>query len=139
MVTSLTELLLLTMYLGVSLPRNLLPMGSAWVATKIVVASAVMGVVIYLLRRYNVLVLLPVAIVVYLGTATMIRAIPSGDLSAVLAAVGKRATGARAPLVPEQPEERDASGAGESRAGEGRVSGPIEAGDGGTKVPPRLR
>lgn len=93
LVTSATEVLLFGMFLAYSLPRDLLPTGSIWVAAKIVVASAVMGVVVYLLRRYNVLVLLPIAIVVYLGTAALIRAIPSADLSALISAMRRRAGG----------------------------------------------
>src|SRR5207237_6491476 len=98
-VTSLTEMLLCTMYLARSLPRDLLPRGSLRVAVKILVAGLVMAVVAWYLRPLYILLMLPLAGGVYLGVALLIGAIPRADLAMVVGALRKK--GASSTAVPE--------------------------------------
>lgn len=85
-VTSLTELLLLC--IGVAfIPRHLLPFGSLRVGAKAVVASLVMCLAIFALRNFNIFLLLSVAMLVYLGTATLLGTIPREDIMALYSSI----------------------------------------------------
>ncbi|MBA2284003.1 MAG: flippase [Ktedonobacteraceae bacterium] len=88
-VTSLTELLLSTIAL-LLVPRALVPWASGRVAVKALLASAAMTVVVLLLRSFSIFAILAVAIVVYLGAATLLRTIPGEDLKALYRAIRYR-------------------------------------------------
>lgn len=85
-VTSLTELLFIGPFIAF-MPRHLLPSGSLWVGIKIIVASLIMALAIWPLRVFNIFVILPVSIVVYLGSATLLRTIPRDDIKALYTAI----------------------------------------------------
>lgn len=85
-VTSLTELLLLCTAITL-LPRHLLPLRSLLVGVKAVIASLAMALVILLLRQFNILMILPIAVLVYFGGATLLRTIPRRDLEALYGAI----------------------------------------------------
>lgn len=99
--TSLTELLLLLLSL-VFVPRDLLPARSLIVAGKAIVASGLMAGAVLLLSTFNILVILPVAAVVYLGAAAILGTIPRADLLALAGAVRRKA--ARAPATTDAPK-----------------------------------
>jgi O-antigen/teichoic acid export membrane protein len=115
LVTSLTELLLTILAL-LFVPRPLWPTGSLKVALKALLAALVMGLAVWFIQRvnlvpipqsglpalvmrrvvgfmheYSLLAILPVAAVVYLGTATLIGTIPREDMSALYASVRHKA------------------------------------------------
>lgn len=87
-VTSLTELLLLCIAVTF-IPRRLLPFGSLRVAAKTGLASLVMCLAIFALRDFNfyykinIFILLTIAMLVYLGAATLLRTIPKEDIKAL--------------------------------------------------------
>jgi O-antigen/teichoic acid export membrane protein len=87
--TSLTELLLSTIALML-VPRALVPWRSGGVAIKALVASGAIVAVILLLRSFSIFAILAVAIVVYLGAATLLRTIPAEDLKALYRAIRYR-------------------------------------------------
>lgn len=88
--TSLTEMLLFSMGLFF-VPRSLLPVKSLRVGAKVLIASLIMAVVTwplhYLHNNLHILLLLPIAMVVYIGSALLIGAIPHEDLSALYKAI----------------------------------------------------
>lgn len=89
-VTSLTELLLLC--IGVAfVPRRLLPFGSLRVGAKAIIASLVMCLVILALRNFNIFLLLPVALLVYLGAATLLGTVPREDVKALYSSIRHKA------------------------------------------------
>jgi O-antigen/teichoic acid export membrane protein len=88
-VTSLTELLLLCMSV-VFVPRHLLPLGSLRVGVKALVASLVMALAIWALHAFNIFVILPVAMFVYLAVAALLGTIPREDLKALYIAMRQR-------------------------------------------------
>ncbi|MBX5450688.1 flippase [Thermogemmatispora sp.] len=96
LVTSLTELLFIGPFLFF-IPRTLWPRGSLTVALKALAASLVMALVVWLLRQWAILALLPVALVVYLTAATLLRTIPRADLVALFDAVLRRRQGRSSP------------------------------------------
>ncbi len=73
--TSLTELLLMVLALWV-LPRNLLPLRSVATGAKALGASLAMALVVVVLSKQSILVILPVAAIVYAVTATALATIP---------------------------------------------------------------
>src|SRR5437588_1545166 len=89
-VTSLTELLLAAIAI-VFIPRHLLPVASLRVGVKSLVASLVMAVAILLLSTFQILVILPVAMLVYFGTATLLRTIPSEDVQQLYRTIRRKA------------------------------------------------
>ena len=91
-VTSLTELLLMGMALSM-LPRHLLPLRSLETAVKTLAASLAMAFVVSMLSQESILVIIPVAGVVYLVVATFLATIPREDLAALYEAVTRRARG----------------------------------------------
>ena len=90
--TSLTELLLLCLSV-VFIPKHLLPIGSLRVAAKATLASFVMVLAIWLLSTFhivNLFVILPIAMLVYFTTATLLRTIPREDIRALYNAVRQK-------------------------------------------------
>jgi O-antigen/teichoic acid export membrane protein len=87
-VTSLTELLLLCISIMI-IPRHLLPFRSLRVAAKAGLASLVMCLAILALQnfnfyyKFNIFILLSVAMLVYLGMATILGTIPKEDIKAL--------------------------------------------------------
>ena len=90
-VTSLTEMLLFSIYITITVPRYLLPLRSLRVGAKILLASLIMALVTWTLRGYHIFVILPVALVVYLGAATVLRTITREDIQALYSAVRHKA------------------------------------------------
>jgi O-antigen/teichoic acid export membrane protein len=103
-VTSLTELLLAGIAI-VFLPKHLLPVGSWPVGVKSLAASLVMAAAILLLSTFQILVILPVAMLVYFGTATLLRTIPREDIQQLYGAIRRKAH--RASTPPAEPEEEE--------------------------------
>lgn len=103
-VTSLTELLLF----GISIffvPRSLLPTGSLRVGLKAILACLAMALVSTLLLRLSttpgffLLIVLPIALLTYLGSATLLRTIPTEDLQALVSAIrAKKSKAAQQPI-----------------------------------------
>jgi len=88
-VTSLTELLLMGLAILFT-PRWLLPMGSVRVGVKALIASLVMGLVIWTMRGFGLIAILPVAMTVYFTTAMLLGTIPRDDLKALYTSVRKK-------------------------------------------------
>lgn len=96
-VTSLTEFLLICISV-VFIPRSMLPIGSVRVGVKAFIASLVMAVAVLLLinlvspsAQFFILVVLPAAVLVYLGTTMLLRTIPREDMQALYSAtLGRR-------------------------------------------------
>ncbi len=84
--TSATELVLLLISL-ILIPRGLLPVKSLLSALRILGASAVMGVCLWWLQAYSLLVLLPVGLVAYLGAALLFQAVPLADIRLMYASL----------------------------------------------------
>lgn len=84
--TSLTELLFIGPFTWF-LPRNLIPTGSLSVGIKATVASLIMLLAIWPLLAFNIFLILPVAICVYLIATTLLRTIPREDLQALYRSV----------------------------------------------------
>ncbi len=106
-VTSLTELLLAAIAI-VFIPRHLLPAGSLLVGVKSLAASLVMAAAILLLSTFQITVILPIATLIYFGTATLLRTIPREDVQALYRAVRRRAEGRASPSGVEYQEEDQA-------------------------------
>lgn len=84
-VTSLTESLLFFLSL-IFVPRGLLPVKSLRVAAKAALATGVMVVAIWLLglaHIVNILLVLPIAMLVYFATSTLLCTIPGEDIRAL--------------------------------------------------------
>jgi O-antigen/teichoic acid export membrane protein len=103
-VTSLTELLLLCISI-LFVPRYLLPFGSLRVGSKALLASLVMALTILLMRNLHIFLILPAAMLVYLGAATILGTIPREDLQALYSAIRHKAHRSPPnPLVEQQTE-----------------------------------
>lgn len=85
-VTSLTELLLMSLAI-VFTPRMLLPFGSVRVGIKALVASLVMAAIVWLMRGFGLVAILPVAMAVYFIMATLLGTIPRNDLEALYTSI----------------------------------------------------
>jgi hypothetical protein len=90
--TSLTECLLMFLAL-IFIPRSLWPIGSIKVGLKAFLAAAVMGVVVWFIQDYTLLLILPVAAIVYLGAATLLGTIPAEDMKAFYTSIRRRKKG----------------------------------------------
>jgi hypothetical protein len=90
--TSATECLLMFLAL-IFIPRALWPVGSIKVGLKACVAAAVMGVVVWFMQDYSLLIILPVAAVVYFGAATLLGTIPPEDMKAFYTSIRNRKKG----------------------------------------------
>jgi O-antigen/teichoic acid export membrane protein len=106
-VTSLTELLLV--YLNAMfIPRNLLPLRSLRVGAKVIIASLVMGLIMLALRTLSILLLLPIAILVYIAVAMLLATIPREDLQALYNAIRSRSAdqiAASSPISKQKDQE----------------------------------
>lgn len=91
--TTLTELLLMVLALWV-LPRHLLPLRSLATGAKALGASLAMALAVVVLSKLSILVILPIAVIVYAVAATALATIPRGDLEALYMAVARRTRGA---------------------------------------------
>ncbi len=105
-VTSLTELLLLCLSIAF-LPRRLWPMGSLRVGAKALLASLTMALIIWKLLPLNlgIFMLLPIAMVIYLVVATVLRTIPGEDLKALYVAVRQKAQKTTAVALDEDKQQ----------------------------------
>lgn len=95
LVTSLTEFLLAAIAV-VFIPGNLLPVGSLRIGVKSLAASLVMAGAILLLDAFQmgtfeILVILPVAMLVYFGMATLLRTIPREDVQQLYRTIRQKA------------------------------------------------
>jgi O-antigen/teichoic acid export membrane protein len=90
--TSLTELLLTIISLSF-IPRSLWPVGSVKVGLKALLASLLMALPVWFLQQmdYSLLVILPVAAVVYFGVATLLGTIPREDMRAFYSSIRHKA------------------------------------------------
>ena len=91
-VTSLTELLLFCLSV-IFIPKHLLPIGSLRVAAKATLASFVMVLAIWLLSAFqivNFFVVLPIAMLIYFATATLLGTIPGEDIQALYSAIRQK-------------------------------------------------
>lgn len=113
--TSLTEGLLFVISLAF-LPRRYRPIKSLVVAGKALLASLAMGASIFALQRFSLLVIVPVAALVYLLAATMLSVIPREDVDQLAQAVLRkvRKVSAIAPAFQEGAEALAFSGSGTS-------------------------
>lgn len=89
LVTSLTELLLTIAGL-LFVPRSLWPLGSVKVGLKALLAGLVMGLVVWFMQQYSLLAILPVAALVYFGTATLLGTIPRDDVRALYTSIRQK-------------------------------------------------
>lgn len=89
-VTSLTELLLIVISASL-IPRHLLPTGSIVGGLKALIASLVMGLVVFLLGSLPILVILPIAILEYCIVAAALGTIPRKDMQALYCALRNKA------------------------------------------------
>lgn len=102
-VTSLTEFLLLCVSL-VLVPRRLLPLNSLKVGAKAIIASVVMAFAVTFLNRFSIFVILPVAILVYMVAAVVLRVIPREDILALYNAfMHKKARRTASSIIEDQP------------------------------------
>jgi O-antigen/teichoic acid export membrane protein len=107
-VTSLTEILLVGIAI-VFIPRHLLPVGSLPVGVKSLTASLVMAAAILLMSTFQIIVILPIAMLIYFGTATLLRTIPREDVQALYRAIYRRTEGRASPSAVEYQEEEQES------------------------------
>lgn len=89
LMTSLTELLLLIISLFF-LPRSLFSSGSLKVAAKAALATLIMCLAVYPLRAFSILLILPIAGLIYVGAAILLKTIPRDEMQMLLQAVRKR-------------------------------------------------
>lgn len=88
-VTSLTELLLFCLSF-IFIPKRLLPLRSLHVASKAIIASLVMALAVWALgvfHIFNIIIILPVAMLTYFTIAILIATIPREDIRAVYRAI----------------------------------------------------
>lgn len=106
-VTSLTEALLFCLSLAF-IPKHLLSWGSLRVGAKALLASLVMALAIWNLRAFSLFVILPVAMLVYLGAATLLGTIPREDMLAIYHAIRHKEATPLEPFVDDITEKRKA-------------------------------
>ena len=118
-VTSLTELLLLCIAVTF-IPRHLLPFGSLRVAVKVGLASLVMCLAIFAIHNFNfyykinIFIILSVAMLVYLGMATLLGTIPREDIKAIYHSIRYKAQGSLPePPIPQTETEQNLQSANE--------------------------
>jgi O-antigen/teichoic acid export membrane protein/acetyltransferase-like isoleucine patch superfamily enzyme len=97
-VTSLTEVFLMGLALWI-LPRYALPTRSLATAAKAMGASLAMALAIVMMSNLSILVIMPVAGIVYAVAAAALATIPREDLAALYLAVARRTRGV-APATP---------------------------------------
>jgi O-antigen/teichoic acid export membrane protein len=87
--TSLTELLLLCIAFFY-VPKYLLPSKSFKVIAKVMLATLVMCVVVVFLRMLSILLIVPIALLVYGGAATLLKTVPEEDIRALFKALSSK-------------------------------------------------
>jgi len=87
--SSLTEVLACCI-LVVFIPRQLMPFGSLQVAFKALIASLVMALAILPLHTLHIFVILPIAMLVYVGVSVLFGVIPREDYQAVYHAIRQK-------------------------------------------------
>jgi len=90
-ITSLTEVLLFSIYVTIAFPRRLLPWRSLGVGAKILIASLTMALAIWPLHGFNIFLILLIAMIVYLGTAVLLRTIPREDIQVLYRSIRHKA------------------------------------------------
>lgn len=88
-VTSLTELLVLCVSFFF-VPKYLLPKESFKVIVKVMMAALVMSLVVLQLTRLSILLIGPIALLVYGGAAILLRIVPREDIRALFSALGSK-------------------------------------------------
>src|SRR6266566_4645345 len=101
--STLTEVLICCIFV-VFIPRNLLPFGSLRVALKALIASLVMALAILPLHTLHIFIILPVAMLVYVGVFVLIGVIPREDYQAVYRAIRRKAQPTSSPGTNDLPE-----------------------------------
>ena len=104
LVTSLTELLLFCLNLAFT-PKDLLPAGSVKVGVKALVAGLIMALATFLLRSLSIVLLGPIALLVYVGAAALLRIVPRDDVRALYLAIRSRGKGGQAETLPAMADE----------------------------------
>jgi len=101
LMTTLTELLLLIVALFF-LPRSIFSLGSLKVGAKATLAALVMCLAVFPLRAFSILLILPVAGLVYVAVAILLRTIPRDEMQMLFQSVRKRRSEVPAePLIDE--------------------------------------
>jgi O-antigen/teichoic acid export membrane protein len=88
-VTSLTELFLVCVSFFL-VPKYLLPKKSFKVIVKVMMAALVMSLVILLMKTLSILLIIPIALLVYGGAAILLRTVPGEDIRALFSALGSK-------------------------------------------------
>ena len=99
LVTSLTELLLLCLSLAFT-PKTLLPVGSLKVVGKVLVAGFFMALTAFLLRTLSILIIAPVALLIYAAVATFLAIVPREDMRALYKTI--RSKSERDLIIPQE-------------------------------------
>jgi len=89
LMTTLTELLLLIVALFF-LPRSLFSLGSLKVGAKAILATLIMCLAVFPLRAFSLLLIVPVAGLVYVAAAILLRTIPRDEMQMLLQSIRKR-------------------------------------------------
>jgi len=101
--SSLTEVLVCCICVFF-IPRRLLPFGSLGVAFKALIASLVMALAILPLLTLHIFVILPIAMLVYVGVSVLLGVIPREDYQAVYRAIRQKAQPTSSPSTNDLPE-----------------------------------
>lgn len=88
-VTSLTELLVLCVSFFF-IPTDLLPRKSLKVIVKVMIAALVMSLVVLLMRQLTILFIIPIALLVYGGTAILLKTVSGEDIRVLFSALGSK-------------------------------------------------
>ena len=87
--TSLSELLLLCVSFFF-VPKYLLPKKSFKVIVKVMMAALVMSLVVLFMRSLSILLITPVALLVYGGVTILLRTVPEEDFRALISSLGSK-------------------------------------------------
>ncbi len=101
--STLTEALVCCTFI-VFIPRQLMPFGSLRVALKALIASLVMALAILPVHTLHIFIIIPIAILVYLGVSVLIGVIPREDYQAVYRAIRRKAQPTSSPSTNDLPE-----------------------------------
>lgn len=118
LMTSLTELLLMILALR-ALPRHLLPVRSIATGVKALAASLGMALVVVALSKLSILIILPIAGIVYAAVATALATIPRDDLEALYTAIARRTRGVAPAVSTAAPTRQSGSSTALALSGSG--------------------
>lgn len=118
LMTSLTELLLMILALR-ALPRHLLPVRSIATGIKALGASLGMALVVVALSKLSILIILPIAGIVYAAVATALATIPRDDLEALYTAIARRTRGVAPAVSTAAPTRQSGSSTALALSGSG--------------------